>query len=113
MLKLTIVLVHCIYLKQIIGDSSFFKLNRTRGDYQGKLSEFDPLVDNLNFDKKLNVINFKINIRTKNMLSITLHHKVCVLSSIIKFISFYTTAHVFVIDQFALKTQVIHTVFST
>ena len=76
------------------------------------MNEFDPLVDNLNLDKELNVINFKINIRTKNMLSITLHHKLCELSSVIKFISLYTTAHVFVVGQFALKTQVIHTGFS-
>ena len=44
--------------------------------------EFNPFVDKMNFDKMSNMINFRINIWTESMLSITPREKCYIIKSV-------------------------------
>ena len=80
----------------MIGDSLFSKKSRNSRDnrfifrYTGSVYEFNPLVDKLNFDKMSNMINIRVYIWSKSMLSVTPSKKRCIIksmSSIIEFIN--------------------------
>ena len=70
----------------MMGDSLFSRRDNTHiyiyiFKYFGLVNEFNPNVEKLNFDKMSNMINFRVFIRPKSMLSITLRKKCCIIKS--------------------------------